>query len=136
MITDLNTFACCFSARIEQKDDRYIVEIPADEIQHGTLDLDDIYQVRFHTSLQNRSSRQSPYEESNPPVSRGDTRRVEIEHLGDEGNGITRLEDGYVVIVPDTEPGDMVQIELTDVNPNVGFADVIEDENETDSDIE
>jgi len=61
-----------------------------------------------------------------PPVEEGETRRVEIQDLGDQGDGITRVERGFVVIVPDTDQGERVEIEITDVRENVAFGDVVE----------
>ncbi|ESS07370.1 MAG: putative RNA-binding protein, contains TRAM domain protein, partial [uncultured archaeon A07HB70] len=61
-----------------------------------------------------------------PPVEEGEQRTVEIEDIGDQGDGITRVERGFVVIVPDTEQGERVSIEVTDVRENVAFADVVE----------
>ena len=61
-----------------------------------------------------------------PPVEEGETRRVEIEDLGDQGDGITRVERGFVVIVPDTDQGERVEIEITDVRENVAFGEVVE----------
>jgi predicted RNA-binding protein with TRAM domain len=58
-------------------------------------------------------------------VSEGEIREVEIENLGDKGDGITRIDGGYVVIVPDTEVGERVTIRLDDVQENVGFAEVV-----------
>ncbi|MFC6906734.1 TRAM domain-containing protein [Halalkalicoccus tibetensis] len=42
--------------------------------------------------------------ESTPPVTEGNHRTVEIETIGEQGDGIARVERGYVVIVPDTDP--------------------------------
>ena len=42
-------------------------------------------------------------------------REVEIESLGDQGDGITKIDGGYVVIVPDTEVGERVTTRLDDV---------------------
>ncbi|GAB7008784.1 TRAM domain-containing protein [Halorubrum trueperi] len=64
---------------------------------------------------------------SGPPVSEGDVREVTIETLGDKGDGIAKIERGYVVIVPDSEPGDEPTVEITSVRENVSFADVIEE---------
>jgi predicted RNA-binding protein with TRAM domain len=61
-----------------------------------------------------------------PPVEEGDQRTVEIEDIGDQGDGITRVERGFVVIVPDTKQSERVTIEITDVRENVAFADVVE----------
>ena len=61
-----------------------------------------------------------------PPVEEGESRRVEIEDIGEQGDGITRVERGFVVIVPDTEQGERVAVEITDVQDNVAFAEVVE----------
>jgi len=61
-----------------------------------------------------------------PPVEEGENRRVEIEDIGEQGDGITRVERGFVVIVPDTEQGERVAVEITDVRDNVAFAEVVE----------
>jgi predicted RNA-binding protein with TRAM domain len=60
-----------------------------------------------------------------PPVEEGERREVEIEDIGDQGDGITRVERGFVVIVPETKPGDRVTIEIADVQQNVAFAEVL-----------
>ena len=64
---------------------------------------------------------------SGPPVSEGDIREVTIETLGDKGDGIAKIERGYVVIVPDSQPGDEPTVEITSVRENVSFADVIDE---------
>jgi len=61
-----------------------------------------------------------------PPVDEGERRTVDIEDIGEKGDGIARVERGYVVIVPDTEQGERVTIEITDVKENLGFAQVVE----------
>ena len=64
--------------------------------------------------------------QSGPPVSVGDQRVVEIDEIGQQGDGLTRVEHGYVVIVPDTEVGERVRIQIRHVREMVGFADVVE----------
>jgi predicted RNA-binding protein with TRAM domain len=61
-----------------------------------------------------------------PPVDRGDEVTVDIEGIGDQGDGIARVDRGYVIIVPDTEKGERVRIRVTSVKQNVAFADVID----------
>jgi predicted RNA-binding protein with TRAM domain len=51
---------------------------------------------------------------------------VEIEHLGDQGDGIAKVERGYVVIVPDTSIGDRVTAEIQQARETVAFADVVD----------
>ncbi|GAA0722336.1 putative RNA-binding protein with TRAM domain [Halorubrum trapanicum] len=62
-----------------------------------------------------------------PPVSEGEVRDVTIETLGDKGDGIAKIERGYVVIVPDAEPGEEPTVEITSVRENVSFANVVEE---------
>ncbi|WP_313693406.1 TRAM domain-containing protein [Halorarum halobium] len=61
-----------------------------------------------------------------PPVEEGDERTVDIEGIGEQGDGIARVERGFVVIVPDTEEGERVTIEITNVRTNVAFGEVLE----------
>ena len=51
-----------------------------------------------------------------------------IESLGDQGDGITKIDRGYVVIVPGTRPDDKVTVEIE----NVAFARVSDDNCESD----
>ncbi|MFC6906743.1 TRAM domain-containing protein [Halalkalicoccus tibetensis] len=45
-----------------------------------------------------------------------------METIGDQGDGIARVERGYVVIVPDTDPHEHVEIEITSVAKTVPSA--------------
>ncbi len=65
-------------------------------------------------------------DEPDPPVTEGEQQTVEIETLGEQGDGLTHVEQGFVVIVPDTEVGERVTIEITDVTETVAFADIVE----------
>jgi len=46
--------------------------------------------------------------------------------LGKQGDGIARVERGYVIIVPDTEVGERVKIEVTEVKSNFAVGEVVE----------
>lgn len=61
-----------------------------------------------------------------PPVDVGDIQEVEIENLGDKGDGIARVDRGYVLIVPDTEVGDRVTVRIEEAKENVAFTEVVE----------
>ena len=61
-----------------------------------------------------------------PPVDEGETRVVETEGLGDQGDGFGRADRGFVVIVLDTDKGERVRVEITDVCENVAFETVVE----------
>jgi len=118
---------CLFTGTVEERNKSYVVEVPQNEVQPG-----ETYRVALlpapSTSEPEQSegdlqSERGPVE---PPVAEGEQRTVEIEDIGEQGDGITRVERGFVVIVPDTEQGERVTIEITDVRENVAFADVIE----------
>ena len=137
---------CLFTAELEETDDSYIIEVPAREVAKGQLQPNQTYRAavvqtaspKREAQTQNKERPDSTakhsedhsqnHEQTNRelPVEKGEQRTVDIESLGDQGDGITRVERGYVVIVPDTEPNERVRIEITDVSKNVGFAEVIE----------
>ena len=134
---------CLFSADVEQQDGTHTLEVPKREVRIGSLEDGETYRVALlpaadgsaaepesepepDTEADTESRRER--DASGPPVDEGETRTVEIEDLGDQGDGITRVERGFVVIVPDTEQGERVTVEVTDVRDNVAFAEVIERE--------
>ena len=51
---------------------------------------------------------------------------MEITEIGDQGDGLTRVERGFVVIVPETQQGERVRIQVQTVKENVAFAEVVE----------
>jgi predicted RNA-binding protein with TRAM domain len=120
-----------FSGQIEEQDGAYVVEVPKQEIQLGNINENSVYRVAMlpMSSQPEQKVDQQPKAEYNSleaPVEEGDTRVVDIENVGDQGDGICRVERGYVVIVPDTEKGERVRVEIAQVRENVAFADVIE----------
>lgn len=60
-----------------------------------------------------------------PPVDVGDRLTVEIVDMGSEGDGVASVE-GYRIFVPETEVGEDVPIEITDVKANFGFGRRVE----------
>jgi len=126
---------CLFSASIEEQDGSYVIDVPERELQLGDLQQGETYRVALVSSPtqsepeQNEQAKigsQSQREPQEPPVEEGETREVEIEDIGEQGDGITRVERGFVVIVPDTKESERVKIEITDVRQNVAFAEVVE----------
>lgn len=135
---------CLFSAAVEERDGSYVLEVPERELRLGPLEAAGTYRVALlpvagdatptPDSAPDRSPSTRTDDDANdpdrdrpePPVEEGETRTVEIEDIGSQGDGITRVERGYVIIVPDTERSERVRIEITDVQENVAFADVIE----------
>ncbi len=124
---------CLFSGRVEENDGSYVIEVPKQELQLGNVDEEKTYRAAILSGPDEPTAKRQPRREPEqtdsplaPPVAEGDTRVVDIESIGDQGDGITRVERGFVVVVPDTEKGERVRIEITDVRETVAFADVIE----------
>ena len=150
MVEITESLTCLFTAELEPDGDGgYVVSVPKREIEHGTVIPDETYRVAVIDRTENEAGtdggatvsgpagdRRSNNESdrtptappaSGPPVSEGDVREVTIETLGDKGDGIAKIERGYVVIVPDSEPGDQPTVEITSVRENVSFANVLEE---------
>jgi predicted RNA-binding protein with TRAM domain len=125
-----------FSGQIDEQDGTYVVEVPEREIEIGDLQHGRTYRVAMlqppttdgADETGTGSDTESTQERGppDPPVDEGEQRTVEIEDLGEQGDGITRVERGFVVIVPDTEQGERATVEITDVRENVAFAEVVE----------
>jgi predicted RNA-binding protein with TRAM domain len=137
---------CLFSASIDQCGDSYRIEIPRNELEQGTISRGETYRVAVlprppqdgdsNSRQRNGSAPTSGAVErapQTPPVEEGDMRGVTIETIGDQGDGIAKVERGYVVIVPGVETGDEVTVEITNARENVAFARILPDENTSDT---
>ena len=126
---------CLFSADIREEDDEYVIEVPRREVDTGSLDPGETYRVALiardgpedDSDVDDRGSERTHNDGPQPPVEPGEMRYVEIEDLGKQGDGIARVERGYVIIVPDTEVGERVKIEVTEVKSNFAVGEVIDD---------
>ncbi|MBI4210442.1 MAG: TRAM domain-containing protein [Candidatus Diapherotrites archaeon] len=58
------------------------------------------------------------------PVKEGESYDVEIEGIGEKGDGIAKIE-GYVIIVPNVQKGDKVKVKVNAVRGKVSFGEVI-----------
>ncbi len=128
---------CLFSAEVTEEDDRYTIEIPKREIDTGSIDAGDTYRVALisrsagtsgSTTVEESSSADRPSTEPQPPVEAGELRYVEIEDIGKQGDGIARVERGYVIIVPGAEIGERVKIEVAEVKSNFAVGEIIDEE--------
>ena len=120
-----------FTARVEERGGRYVVEIPESEIEHGAATPAETYRVAILPPAESTSTTETASSETDqgppdPPVDEGEVREVTIESVGDQGDGIAKVERGYVVIVPDARPGDQPRVEIEQVKQNVAFARVID----------
>jgi predicted RNA-binding protein with TRAM domain len=129
-----------FSATVNEEAGTYVLEVPASELEHEAVTSGETYRVAVldaatTTGQSTRTAERSDGTERDrqrgppaPPVEEGEIREVTIETVGDQGDGIAKVDRGYVVIVPDTEPGEQPIIEIDDVRQNVAFASVVEPE--------
>jgi predicted RNA-binding protein with TRAM domain len=126
-----NKLLCLFSAQVTQDGDRYVVEVPSREIETGSIDPSGTYRVALIQAEETRTDEEKtgggPPSEPQPPVEPGEIRYVEIEDIGKQGDGIARVERGYVIIVPDTEIGERVKVEITEVKSNFAVGQIIEE---------
>jgi len=129
-----------FSATVTERDGRPVVEIPASEIDADAVVPGETYRIGvFNHATANTSSESTGGGETagrgsrsrradGPPVDEGEVREVTIETTGEQGDGLAKVDRGYVVIVPDGRPGETVTVEIDTVRPNVAFAEVVTDE--------
>lgn len=138
-----------FETSLEKTDDGYVVPIPTELVENGSLSAEETYRIALlatNAPPQPESSEtgtKSPGESSqsgdatvdsstrpssqsdSPPVEEGEIRTVTIDTLGDQGDGIAKVERGFIVIVPGTQPGDRVEVKITDVRETVAFAEPV-----------
>ncbi|WP_276258083.1 TRAM domain-containing protein [Haloglomus litoreum] len=124
---------CLFNADVEAEDDRFVVEVPRREVDTGAVEAGETYRVAListegegTTEVEDTSEPSTAPDEPQPPVERGEIRYVEVEDLGKQGDGIARVERGYVIIVPGAEVGERVKIEITEVKSNFAVGEIIE----------
>jgi predicted RNA-binding protein with TRAM domain len=133
-----------FSATLREDDGSYVVEVPPGEITHDAVVPGETYRVAVFdssgTSGTSGTSEKAGHDARGtgheghdddqripePPVEEGEVRDVTIETLGDQGDGIAKVERGYVVIVPDAEPGEQPTVEIEQVRRNVAFASIVD----------
>jgi len=129
-----------FETSVEDEGDRYTVAIPPELVENGSIDTDTSYRVALLAAEADESPAPTPATEERstvsqpepapshsqgPPVEEGEVRTVSIDTLGDQGDGIAKVERGFIVIVPGTKPGDRVEVEITDVKETVAFAETV-----------
>jgi len=130
---------CLFNAEVTaETDDTYTVEVPRREIDTGSVEAGEVYRValvsRERTDAESgsagssgsRSGSSRPSSEPQPPVDIGEMRYVEVEDIGKQGDGIARVERGYVIIVPGADIGERVKVEVTEVKSNFAVGEIID----------
>ncbi|WP_458189332.1 TRAM domain-containing protein [Haladaptatus sp. NG-WS-4] len=133
---------CLFSADVTLKDDEYVVTVPRREIDTGSVESGETYRVALisreteaesddeqtATTDNTTTSTSTVSSEPQPPVEAGEIRYVEVEDIGKQGDGIARVERGYVIIVPGAEIGERVKVEITEVKSNFAVGEIIDEE--------
>ncbi|RRJ33665.1 TRAM domain-containing protein [Halocatena pleomorpha] len=117
-----------FTGTIERRDENYVIEVPMEEVSHGTIRENSVYRVALLNTPGQQVKRRPESVDSTPPVSEGEQRTVTIEAVGREGDGIAKVERGYVIIVPGGEPGEEIEVEIERVTPSVAFANATDHE--------
>jgi len=127
-----------FTGTVEREDGRYVVEVPESEIDSGAARAGRTYRIAILPQADKRAAESDEGEREEltaedrepgppaPPVDEGEVRTVSVESVGDQGDGIAKVERGYVVIVPEATPGDEPTVEIEDVKQNVAFARIVE----------
>ncbi|WP_435183022.1 TRAM domain-containing protein [Halobellus sp. EA9] len=124
---------CLYSATIDQQDGSYLIEVPEREIRKGDLSADEVYKISLmeapsvetDTAPESSEPEKPAESEPAPPVDEGDIREVEIEGSGDQGDGVSKIEEGYIVIVPETEPEDTVTAKMQTIRENFAIPEFI-----------
>lgn len=119
---------CLYSAKVEETEEGFFLEVPSREVTKGEIQAGQVFRVGLIATDSTKTDDQISDQQqrnSDVPVKKGEQRTVDIETIGEQGDGIARVERGYVIIVPDTEKGERVTIEITEAKKNVGFGEVI-----------
>ncbi len=128
-----NQLLCLFSADVTADGDRYVIEVPRREIDTGSVDPGGTYRVALIDAdvptgeVPEGEGTEAAPTEPQPPVEAGEIRYVEIEDIGKQGDGIARVERGYVIIVPGADVGERVKVEITEVKSNFAVGEIIDE---------
>ncbi|MFB6127613.1 MAG: TRAM domain-containing protein [Halolamina sp.] len=122
---------CLFSADVRAENDRYVVEVPRREVDDGAVDPGDTYRVALISRDRQETTDTADHDAGDgpqPPVEPGEIRYVEIEDIGKQGDGIARVERGYVIIVPGADIDERVKIEVSEVKSNFAVGEIIDED--------
>lgn len=137
MVEISDSLRTLFTGVVEERDGECVVVVPSSEIEQGAIVPGQPYRVGLigevedveATSEDARGAKshtqggRSPSSDQ-PPVVEGETYQVEIESMGDQGDGVAYV-DGFVVMISDAEIGERVVARVETVMDSVAFADVV-----------
>lgn len=133
MVEVPNRLCSLFTASLDERDGEHVVRIPASVIENDEIDPSESYRIavldRPESSRRSdpQSDDRSGSADRGPPVAENDVLTVTVDAVGDQGDGIAKVDRGYVLIVSDAAPGDEVSVRVETVKPNVAFASVVDD---------
>lgn len=122
---------CLFSGQVRKEDNSYLIDVPAQEIASGKIGEGEAYRIGIFPMANDSQAGMVSTSQSDerptrePPVEEGDILDVEIEDIGDKGDGVARIDSGYVVFVPDTTLHEHVTIEITEAKETMAFAELL-----------
>ena len=125
-----------YTATLNERNGSYVIEVPKREVEHDAVSPGEVCRVALINRVSKTSndadsssvgsSERTDADSAGPPVTEGEVREVTVESLGDQGDGIAKVERGYVVIVPDAHPGDKPMVRIDRAQDNVAFASVVD----------
>jgi predicted RNA-binding protein with TRAM domain len=133
-----------YSAEIEERDGSYYIEVPEREVIKGGVEESEPVRVALlphpnggesedkrvdgttDTNSPKTNGHATESGKQTPPISEGEIRKVEIENIGDQGDGIAKVERGFVVIVPGGRVGQEPRVRVDEVKENVAFAKIVD----------
>ena len=131
MVEISDELLCLYTEEVDAEGEKYTIEVPKREVDKGEVTPNETHQVAIlsHTTQAPNDGSQpttQSVQADSPPVAEDDVIELEIESIGDQGDGIGRVGPGYVIIVPDTEVGDRVSVKITNAKDNVAFGEAVE----------
>jgi len=116
----------------QDSDGNYVVDVPKEVVENTSAQPGHLVRVAVMDPPQHllpndvfRSSGDS-HKMDGPEFEEGDQMEVEIVSIGDKGDGIAKDENGFVIMVPGTQKGDRVTIEISNIRNNFANANVVE----------
>lgn len=131
-----NLSALCTGEICQSDNNELVIDVPDRELKQSDKTPGDTVRVAILTddtprqsgndrsgSSTSRTGSRSRQKASDPkPVDEGDIVEVEITSIGEEGDGIGKVGNGFVVIVPGVSVGDVVETEIEQVNQSFAKA--------------
>ncbi|SNR68299.1 TRAM domain-containing protein [Halorubrum vacuolatum] len=131
--------AALFSANVEEIGGEYRVTIPKREVVRGEITPRETYRIALvkqdtvsktatteqTTTDRSQSQSATATTKNDPPVTEDELRDVTIESVGEQGDGIAKVDHGFVVIVPGAKVGEELTVQIETVQETVAFGEIV-----------